>query len=336
MLGVVERVVAGRALEDDRVELKAAWPSDHRKAARRIAGHANQAGGDSILWLVGVDEGHRVVVEAEVVEMSEWWAKTTRWFDEVHPALTHLSVPTPHGTVQALLFGTARAPYVVTTGGDRSEREVPWREGTRVRSARRSELLRSVVEEAQVPTIECHGGSARFSYEPSRKPDVSVEDVEATIYLRLHLYFETAGPCTLPAHRWKGTLQVGDERIDLTENLRLTGPKRYLVGDFGIIRRGASAEPDGTIRSVADSGLHVGGNDAVVLETQSGIRVGDMLPLLNCRRRVTFTATFPLAGSARHAHVSTHLYRVRTEAPASGEPASNTVTFDVAAADDRS
>ena len=25
------------------------------------------------MWLVGVDEGHRAVVEAEVVEMSEWW-----------------------------------------------------------------------------------------------------------------------------------------------------------------------------------------------------------------------------------------------------------------------
>jgi len=42
----------GQPIEDTRVEVKAVWPSDSNYAARRIPGHANAAGGESILWLI--------------------------------------------------------------------------------------------------------------------------------------------------------------------------------------------------------------------------------------------------------------------------------------------
>ena len=54
-LGIIDRVIQKQPIEDDRVELKAEWP-DALKAARRIAGHANAARGEPILWLIGVDE----------------------------------------------------------------------------------------------------------------------------------------------------------------------------------------------------------------------------------------------------------------------------------------
>ena len=47
---------AGIFSEDDRVELKGEWPTDIPKAARRIAGHANASGGQSVLWVIGLDE----------------------------------------------------------------------------------------------------------------------------------------------------------------------------------------------------------------------------------------------------------------------------------------
>ena len=53
VLDLVEVVLAGRNAEDDLVEFKADWPTDHRKAARQIAGMATAAGGESILWIFG-------------------------------------------------------------------------------------------------------------------------------------------------------------------------------------------------------------------------------------------------------------------------------------------
>ena len=50
-LDVINSVDAGHPSEDARVELKAEW-IEAQKAARQIAGHANAARGDPILWLV--------------------------------------------------------------------------------------------------------------------------------------------------------------------------------------------------------------------------------------------------------------------------------------------
>jgi hypothetical protein len=65
VLPIVDRVRERRSIEDDRVELKADWP-DIEKAARRVAGHANAAGGGSVLWIIGIDERRGVVPFAGV------------------------------------------------------------------------------------------------------------------------------------------------------------------------------------------------------------------------------------------------------------------------------
>ena len=59
VLSFVDHVIAGRRIEDSRVELKADWPKP-KSAARRIAGHANAADSDSILWIIGLAEGKGV------------------------------------------------------------------------------------------------------------------------------------------------------------------------------------------------------------------------------------------------------------------------------------
>lgn len=55
-LKIIDRVQSSQPVEDSRVELKAQWPVELNKAARQIAGHANAAHGESILWLIGIDE----------------------------------------------------------------------------------------------------------------------------------------------------------------------------------------------------------------------------------------------------------------------------------------
>lgn len=58
----IERVEVGQRVEDTRVELKSG-SQDPKRMAREIAGHANVARGDPILWLIGVGEWWPVIGE---------------------------------------------------------------------------------------------------------------------------------------------------------------------------------------------------------------------------------------------------------------------------------
>ena len=51
ILNVIDRVTAGRPVEDSRVELKAKWP-DPVKAARQIGAHANASCGEGFLAVI--------------------------------------------------------------------------------------------------------------------------------------------------------------------------------------------------------------------------------------------------------------------------------------------
>jgi hypothetical protein len=52
---LVRRIDQGERVEDRVVELKADW-IEARKAVRRLAAHANAAFGESVLWVIGLDE----------------------------------------------------------------------------------------------------------------------------------------------------------------------------------------------------------------------------------------------------------------------------------------
>src|ERR1044072_7659881 len=144
---VIEQVRNGRPSEDSRVELKGEWPTSAQKAARRIAGHANAARGEPILWLIGVDEneGVRGVCNFEV---SDWYSQVKAQFEGgVAPQLIILNINVEGQVVVALLFSTDRPPYVVknaaygSPGGGPVTLETPWRDGTYTRTAGRAELL---------------------------------------------------------------------------------------------------------------------------------------------------------------------------------------------------
>jgi len=161
VLDVLGRVVRRQPVEDAQVELKSQWP-ESVKAARQLGGHANVASGAPIIWIVGVNEKEGIVAGAPATELSGWFQQVQNEFNEVSPALLdHLVVPNPYGSpVVAMLLDTSRAPYAVRVphaplaGHGRVEIEFPWRDATRTRSARRSELLTVLAGNRLVPDVE--------------------------------------------------------------------------------------------------------------------------------------------------------------------------------------
>lgn len=163
-LRAIDSVVAEQHTEDSRVELKAEWPNDPRRAARRIASHANAAHGEPVLWLIGVDEAG-TVPGVVVTNMADWWQEVSRWFDELAPEFTDVVVTHQGASVVAMLFETDRAPFVVKTDGAGGvNREVPLRQGTRTDSISRSQLVRLLTPVARTPTIEVLTAFLTVSY----------------------------------------------------------------------------------------------------------------------------------------------------------------------------
>src|SRR5947209_2950539 len=116
---IIDRAIAKQHVEDSHVELKSQWPevfpvSKARETTRQIAGHANAARGEPILWLIGVDEKQAKVTGADPQELANWLATIKAQFDGVAPSLTDVNVPYDKGqTVVALHFETDQSPYVV-------------------------------------------------------------------------------------------------------------------------------------------------------------------------------------------------------------------------------
>lgn len=315
-LDLVETVVGGGRIEDDRVEAKREWPRDHRRAARQIAGLANAAAGEPIMWIVGLDEdGHRVADPGDV-EPSTWWNQVSSRFSEVPPDLSLLRITTPHGPVAVLWMETGRTPYVVTTDGVGGvDREVPWRRGTTLRSAHRSEILRSVVREAQTPDLDPIGGWVRVVRSRRRAAPCGPEgsspwSLEVTYSLTA--YVEALEPVRLPEYRWN--LQLANKLENWVLPIgHIHGPQRWMGSSPS---GGARYEPVGSIVYVPNSGLHINGSDSIELGGQSLINdeTGEVASVFARAQRLDLTARFPIALSSRYASLDATLRRSpRTE-----------------------
>lgn len=200
-LNIIEMVKNNAPVEDVRVELKREWP-DYVKAARRIAGHANSSFGEPILWLIGLDE-HLGVVGVSQNEISSWFSQVKSCFEGISPDLVDLNILYDGKTIVALLFDTSRAPFVVKNphygqrGSGQVELEVPWRESTMVRSARRSDLLRLLVQTQNLPSIEVLNGS--FT---GQKPDLmGPHNFTWNLYLSLYFVPKSQEQIVIPFHK---------------------------------------------------------------------------------------------------------------------------------------
>lgn len=310
MSTLVEHVVDGGRIEDDRVEAKSIWPADHRKAARQIAGLANASGGETALWIVGLNEDARKVVSPGPDDPGAWWASTRKWFADVAPEVALLTVPTRTGSVIAIQFDTSRAPYMVTTHGkDGVDREVPWRQGNQTRSAHRSELIRSLVAQAQAPLLDGVTGYLRVMLD-AYETDTLVFDFELTAFM------ECLEPCRLPEHQWRATLTAGNHVVKLG-GIDISGPLNVVgSSQFGMpIREGV-----GSITYVTKSALHVNGSDSIKISDYHRIPLGaDIAQAFYRARKVHFDLRMPVATSSRVAVLVVDLVRQKL-APLSDNP----------------
>jgi hypothetical protein len=215
VLKIIEQVENGKPDEDSRVELKSTWP-EPPKAARRLAAHANSVHGEPILWIIGVDQKGRIVVGADHMELSTWYQQVKAEFDDIAPSMRDLNVNYKDKTVVALLLETERFPFVIKSKDDRLE--VPWREGTLTRSAKRSELLKLLIPLQYLPNIEVLSAEAKVEQSNDGERYWS-------IYVQLYLepYLDTR--LAIPFHRCKASIetQVSHTAVDL-EEIRLYPP----------------------------------------------------------------------------------------------------------------
>ncbi|MCP4228853.1 MAG: hypothetical protein GY771_01720 [bacterium] len=157
-LNALEQVERNSRNEDSFVELKAKWP-EHVKAARQIAGHANAARGEPILWLIGIDE-EEGLVGAEFNELSEWYAKVKKEFVGEPPSIVDININEKGYSIVALYFETDNPPYLVRNpvfGKPISgpvKYEVPWREATSTQTAGKNELIKLLIPTIKKPILE--------------------------------------------------------------------------------------------------------------------------------------------------------------------------------------
>lgn len=243
---VVDRIQRGQGLEDDRVELKREPKPTPLENARRIAGHANQMREDRILWVFGLDnDGQRHPLPPDLADPDKWWPSVRACFDDV--------APSPHfAPVDGLLgvgFDTSRPPYVVRIGNNVVSREVPWREGTQLRSANRFDLLRLLVPLSRKPTLTILGGHLLIRHAPPGPDRADFEwSMSATLYAdtdtafilpdhrsAVTIGFKSAEPAAeLPARCYDlgpGVVSTASSRLQAVEPPRLAerGPGQLIV-----------------------------------------------------------------------------------------------------------
>lgn len=228
---VIERVNTNKPHEDFRVELKSEWPADSEKFARQLAGHANAARGEKILWLIGVDED-RGVVGAEQREMANLYPEVKSKFDGPAPTVIDHNLNVDGETVVALLFETDHYPFVVknpkfgTPDGGPVEREIPWREATSTRSATRDDLFQLLIPIMKLPEIEVLEGHLYYSL--PRNAHVEFE-------LTLYVVPRSDDLLVLPIHRCSAKIgfQGIEDPIEYDE-LRFNYPSTgWLAGQVG-------------------------------------------------------------------------------------------------------
>jgi hypothetical protein len=92
-----------------------------------------------------------------------------------------LVVPIGDKHVVALLFQTDRAPFVVNAKD--GFLEVPWREGTRTNSARRSDLIRLLTPTVRIPDFEVMEAKFRCTEEETWEDSGENEKIRGKHYL---------------------------------------------------------------------------------------------------------------------------------------------------------
>jgi hypothetical protein len=244
---VLAQVSAKAAYESSLVELKADW-IEPQQAARRIAGHANSARGNAILWLIGVDE-KRGVTGAPPKDLATWWTQVRAEFDHVAPELIDVSVDWQGLAVHALAFLTDLAPYVTRSpqfgkpGGGPVRYEVAWRQGTATESATRTQLLLLLSPVPKLPQFEVL--EAQVAIERSNMG--GVDRVDWNLSMLIYVMPRSDQRVAIAAHRVAARHELADGtgRIDYSGEVVMF-PMGWRDGGYTPFVREPSVHP--TIR----------------------------------------------------------------------------------------
>ncbi len=243
VIDLVDHVLAGGRIEDDLVECKGQWPDPQNpRSTRQLAGAANKARGAPILWIIGLDEDAHMLTEVRSVDVADWWPAMSSRFDQQVPELEHQRVVhVGEGqAVTALRFLTEMSPYVIKGGGEgeKLDREVPIRDGTRTRSARRDELLRLLVPAVAPPSAQLLSARVYTGYYPGiddKSPGQTMVHLEATVFFQQPAM--STGVVMLPAHLMHGRIDtdgsIGSLRCKLTYSTSPDGIQAPLWGHGG-------------------------------------------------------------------------------------------------------
>lgn len=242
VLAAIERVRGGGQIEDDRIEVKRELPEPSK--ARQLGGAANRGRGAPLIYIIGLDEKTGTVHPNGGTDVASWWSQMSARFDQLPPEMVrHLNIPVGLGeSVTAIQFATDRAPYVVTSNvGGSPEREVPLRDGTRTRSATRSELLRMLIPEVGNPPVVILSGSLSGQWNAKVEPDQG-RDESTSLSGSVELFIEHIGPkgILLPLHEMFVELVSGDLRLRPGIWLRGGGKEAPPPPAFGL-----QVRPDG-------------------------------------------------------------------------------------------
>ncbi|MET3934986.1 hypothetical protein [Arthrobacter sp. OAP107] len=216
VISAVDRIRAGQQVENDHIECKRTWPQDSK--ARQLAGSLNRAGGDPVVYIIGIDENTAQIHDVSGTDIHDWWSQITPKFDQIPPEMVrHISVPVGEDGehVVAVAFASDRAPYVVKTGSPNPSLEVPMREGTGTRTARRDELLRLLIPAVRLPQIVVLEARLHGEYFPPAQLGKSTEELTCSGQIKIYVEHNGHDIVTLPAHGMRGKVTIEGEKYDL-------------------------------------------------------------------------------------------------------------------------
>ena len=268
-ISVLTARATGARPEDSLIEFKRELPSPE-KAARRIAGLCNAARGEDVLWIVGVDE-QRGAVGLTSFDLSIWLPSVLTYFDGIPPSITDVVIPFGGVSLLALAFHSLRPPYVVRNPGFGSvqgvvaEREVPWREGTRTRSACRDELLSILIEVDRFPDVEILEAHCSLVGRNPNRPD---ETVSAYVGLDVYIMPRSSAPLVLPLHRCKGLATSPSDgevrKLEITSHsARESRPQAGDRFHLSMLRR----QPQVVVKNEPDSPATVSAAEVVIYQS---------------------------------------------------------------------
>ncbi|WP_247046260.1 ATP-binding protein [Arthrobacter rhizosphaerae] len=292
VITAVDRIRDKQFVENDLIECKRSWPQENK--ARQLAGSLNRAGGDPVIYIIGIDDKTGGVHDVSDTDILDWWNQIVAKFEHTPPELIrHIDVQVGEGEhVVALAISSDRAPYVVKTGSANPSLEVPMREGTGTRSARRDELLRLLIPTVRLPEVIVLDVGLRGEYY-SQGGTTGTQTLSCTGQLRIYVEHSGNGLITLPAHGMRGRVTIQEQVFDLS----IEPPLESISVPAGTKTIGIQRPSDGV--SLARPGavplqLEVKGlssDDRLILVSTETMEIEVVLEVLHSVRPLKFATT---------------------------------------------